>query len=297
MSRCHSDMTLRCDHSECDYVTADKEYLKKHLLIHSDYRPFVCNIDDCGKKFKRNYILKRHKISHTSGLFQCTHERCEHTFKAEIYLKQHIANKHSSRPKSYVCRACRLSFDTLGKRGYHQQMVHHIPDEPIVCQINHCSKVFKSLHCYRKHVRRLHSSQQFRCDHSGCDYITNNKESIKRHVKTHSESELFVCGIDGYVKAFPLKIQLKKSHSSDRFACIAFGCNQIFKAKEHFDRHMKAVHSLLYKCKSDGCLETFRSSCQYKIHLRECHNKRLTSCDHSHCDYTTYKQKSFEESF
>ena len=42
--RTHSDKVLRCDHLGCEYVTADKEYLKSHLILHSDERPFTCSI-------------------------------------------------------------------------------------------------------------------------------------------------------------------------------------------------------------------------------------------------------------
>ena len=51
--RIHSDKTIRCDHLGCDYVTADKDYLSKHLKSHSDDRPFTCITDGCGKAFKR----------------------------------------------------------------------------------------------------------------------------------------------------------------------------------------------------------------------------------------------------
>ena len=50
---------------------------------------------------------------------------------------------------------------------------------------------------------------------------------------------------------------------------------------------MKLVHLKKYKCSSVGCDLAFRSHSQYKLHLRQCHNKRSFSCPQLNCNYTT----------
>ena len=222
LRRCHSDKILRCDHLGCDYVTGYKGYLLQHLISHSNERPFICSIEDCGKTFKRKAGLSAHRICHSSGQFQCTREGCEQIFKAVEYLKRHIDDKHSS--MSFVCRGCGKGFDTFGKRRYHQRVVHQMVDQPIVCQKDNCGQEFKSRYLYKLHLERRHFKATLRCHYSGCDYVTTYNWNLRRHFNTHSDIWLFLCDINGCDKAFKsrghLKIHMKihmKSQSPTRF--------------------------------------------------------------------------------
>ena len=130
---------------------------------------------------------------------------------------------HSSAPKSYKCEACGLSFDTNGKRDYHQIVVHRKLDQPIICRIDDCNKEFNSQYFLKHHVYLYHSGRQFRCNHSGCDYVTINKYNLSKHLKIHSKRRPFVCGIDGCPMAYNVKAYLTchlKTHSNERpFLC------------------------------------------------------------------------------
>ena len=140
------------------------------------------------------------------------------------------------------------------------------------------------------HVWRYHSGQEFRCEYSGCDYVTEIKYLMTRHANKHSKSRSFVCGIDGCVKAFKHRsnrFSHRKTHKSERFACDVVGCKKVYKNKKYFDQHIKLFHSILYKCRSDGCLAAVKGYYQYKVHLRQCHNRGSLNCDHLNCDYTT----------
>ena len=248
-NRIHSDSVLRCADPECDYVTKCKAYLRQHVIVHSDYRPFICNTDGCGKTFKRRYYLTKHQRSHTSKLFVCTQKACEETFTAKLYLKRHINEIHSSTPKSYKCRTCGKGFVTKGKRVYHQRTVHQKLVYTRICVIDDCNKEFNSRYFFKDHIRTYHSGQENRCHVLGCGFVTANKYLMNQHLKTHSKSRPFVCGIGGCVKAFNRSKCLnkhKKTHSSQRFACNALECKKIFKTKAGFNRHMKLVHSIQY---------------------------------------------------
>ena len=257
--RCHSNKTLHLKYSEWSFNMVNKEYMDQHQIIHSDGRPFICSSDGCGKTFKRKAHLKEHRKEHKRELFQCTRKGCEQTFNAERYLKRHIKDKHSSVPKSYECRFCSKSFGTKEKSQNHKRKVHRILDRPIVCQIDKCNRQFKSRFFYRQHKQLCHSGQEFRCDHSGCDYVTTKKNLIINHVKIHLDK--IVCGIDGCIEAYK-------------------GINSL---KNHRNRHSLKR----FVCKVDGCQQAFGSNCLYKAHLRQCHNGVLLSCKHSDCDYTT----------
>ena len=185
LRRSHKEKTLRCDHLECDYMTADKGLLKSHLILHSDERPFTCSIEGCGKTYKRKSDLNFHQISHNTKYIQCNREGCEQTFKAETYLKKHTLHKHSLTAKLYLCRTCGKCFNKMGKREYHKKVVHQKLDQPIICRIDKCNQEFEDLYRYGKHAQRCHSGQVFRCDHSGCDFVTDERNLISIHAKKH----------------------------------------------------------------------------------------------------------------
>ena len=172
-------------------------------------------------------------------------------------------------------------------------MVHRKIDRPTICRIDKCNRKFKNNYRYTKHIQICHSGQEFRCDHSGCDYVTNKRNLISIHAKKHLENPPLVCGIDGCVKAYKSLNNLnnhRNSHSSEWFACDVFGCKKIFEYQEYLNRHMKLCHSSQYTCNSVGCDSAFRSHCEYKAHLRQCHNRRSLSC--AHCHYkTVYKSQ------
>ena len=56
----HSEKTLRCDHSGCDYMTGSELYMKQHLMIHSDDRPFTCT-----DRWVRKGIQKKRESENT----------------------------------------------------------------------------------------------------------------------------------------------------------------------------------------------------------------------------------------
>ena len=279
--------TLRCEHSGCDYVAVDKDYLKSHLVSHSDDRPFTCNINDCGKTFKRKCALNVHQLTHRSGLFQCTREGCQQTFKDKEYLKRHFTDIHSSKP--FICRTCGKGFDDMKKSIQHRREVHQKYEKPIVCPVHNCNKEFSIRFYYKQHVRKCHSGQVFLCNYRGCDYVTKNAKLNKSHAMIHLKSRPFVCGIDGCAKAYKSKDHMnkhQKSHYSERFACTEFGCRKTYKFNNYLDRHIDSVHSEK-PCKYKNCKYTFTSKDKYKIHLRRSHGVGPLSCTQTDCDYTT----------
>lgn len=50
----------------CPYTTIYTSHLKDHVRIHTGERPFVCNI--CYKGFTEKQSLKRHAVTHISGI-------------------------------------------------------------------------------------------------------------------------------------------------------------------------------------------------------------------------------------
>ena len=306
-----SYLCVTCNQS---FDTKGKRLYHQRMVHHVSEEPIICKIDDCNQAFNRKHLHRMHVWRcHSGQEFRCDQSGCDYVTtkrdlitnhakkhlvkkisKAEEYSEGHIKDKHSSTPKSYLCVRCNHSFDTRGKRLYHERKIHHMPQEPIVCKIDDCKQVFNRKYLHSMHVWRYHSHKEFRCDHSGCDYVTKSKDLMSRHANKHLKSRPFVCGIDGCVKAFKYRsnqFSHRKRHKSERYVCDVVGCKKIYKNKGCFDRHMKLFHSILYKCRSDGCLAALKSHYQFKVHLRQCHNRRSLSCDQLYCDYTTDDKK------
>lgn len=51
-----------CKH--CDKRFKRHEHLKRHMKIHTDDRPFCCDIEGCGRKFSRSDNFRAHRRTH-----------------------------------------------------------------------------------------------------------------------------------------------------------------------------------------------------------------------------------------
>ena len=49
----------------CDRTFANGQYLRDHVKVHSNIKPFVCQYEGCGKSFRLGKDLKRHERVHT----------------------------------------------------------------------------------------------------------------------------------------------------------------------------------------------------------------------------------------
>ncbi|CAO3578034.1 unnamed protein product [Absidia cylindrospora] len=66
-------------------------------------RTFACQVEECGKVFKRSEHLKRHIRSiHTNEKpFECPYQQCQKRFSRSDNLNQHIRiHRHSSKESS-----------------------------------------------------------------------------------------------------------------------------------------------------------------------------------------------------
>ncbi|KAF2897635.1 hypothetical protein ILUMI_08547 [Ignelater luminosus] len=97
------DKTLfKCD--KCDFNTKQESSLEKHMLIHSNERPFVCEVCNCG--FKQRYGLKRHMRIHTGETpYKC--KECDSSFKQNEALKRHMRIHTGEKP--FKCPHCDYS--------------------------------------------------------------------------------------------------------------------------------------------------------------------------------------------
>ena len=277
----------RCDHSECDFTTADKEKLRSHVIKHLVDRPYSCDTDGCGKTFKTIQHLKKHEAVHSSEEFECIYDKCQKTFKALKYMNRHIDAVHL---KQNRCRFCEQVFDTYGKLSRHRKSVHRIGKQ-FICTIDNCNREYPTQDLFRRHGLRIHSEKTMLCTHEGCAFGTAHKSDFNKHLKTHSNDRPYVCDTDGCGKSYKTLCHLKAhrtTHNGRQFECDVDACSKRFKSQRNLNQHMERQHSKQskeYVCEFPGCQYKAFYSQKFNYH-KSTHSDDKFKCHHCQTMFT-----------
>ncbi len=133
-------------------VFATRQKLIRHLRMHTQDRPFVC--DECGQGFAEKAPLETHKRRHRDEKpFKCTFPGCGQAFTQKSGLNVHERT--------------------------------HTGVEPFRCDI--CGRGFKEASNLTKH-RRTHTGEKpFACAHPGCGKRFARTDQLQRHMKIHDK--------------------------------------------------------------------------------------------------------------
>lgn len=89
-----------CQCEICNQIFSTPDVLKRHMMIHTDIKPFACSV--CNATFRTRSNLKAHNRIHTQEKpFKC--EICDANFSYHLALRKHvryhvesgISNKHN----------------------------------------------------------------------------------------------------------------------------------------------------------------------------------------------------------
>lgn len=182
---------------KCNYEGCDRSYFMKSTLQNHEKikhlgqakkvrRPvrtscFVC--EHCGKAFKTNDGLKKHRFSHMpdSKMFKCS--ICPKAFAIEYSLKEHMMRHDGI--KNYVCSLCGLRKTT--KQELKRHMNFHTKEKQYPCEV--CGKVFYAINKKTEHVKVVHRGvKNYKCTH--CDKSFARPETLKFHTMTHTGKKL-----------------------------------------------------------------------------------------------------------
>ncbi|XP_037823192.1 zinc finger protein 271-like isoform X2 [Lucilia sericata] len=159
-----------------------KTDLNRHIRIHTDERPYSCNV--CDTAFKQVNHLKRHRESMHSILFQPQKFNCELCTKsfteAEI-LKRHMSI-HENKLSSYPCTMCSKIFKTRYDWQRHEQT--HSSRMDLICE--YCLKSFDSNETLNRHLKVHKGEFKFLC--TICKKTFRRKSHLVNHHKSHRNS-------------------------------------------------------------------------------------------------------------
>ena len=132
----------------CKSVLSSRGALAKHLIIHSDKKPFQC--DQCDLQFNQNRDLKTHKMQkhtlqrpHVCGI-------CGKGFVHKFYLMEHMT--YHTGEREYQCNFCGKTFPAQSALTKH--MKRHSSTRSFACHL--CSKAFVVKKDLNVHVKLVH---------------------------------------------------------------------------------------------------------------------------------------------
>ncbi|POS73183.1 zinc finger protein 664 [Diaporthe helianthi] len=128
---------------------AQKSKVKRHMLTHTQYKPFKC--DHCAQSFSAKQALSQHVLIHKNAKpLKC--DICGKAFRQQSALTMHIRTHTHLKPlKCDVCGALFGESSNLSKhRRTHDAIGRHACPEPL------CNKRFNRLDQCRRHLETVH---------------------------------------------------------------------------------------------------------------------------------------------
>ena len=160
---------FQCTHSGCDFTAKNNQQLNQHQIKHSNEKPFVCSVDGCGKRFKREFLYKYHLEVHKNKYFECTFEGCGKRYETRPGLSSHIKRIHI-RDTPYSCEWPGCEFKTSQKVHLGRHMKVH-GDKTYSCDYHDCNAKYKDNDALRAHRFKQHGiGNGYECSWPGCDF-------------------------------------------------------------------------------------------------------------------------------
>ncbi|XP_056634778.1 zinc finger protein 888-like [Diorhabda sublineata] len=215
-----------------------REYLRNHMAIHNNIKPYTCQI--CGSGFTQRQALSRHKLVHTKERpYQCN--ICGKTFTRKEKLTDHI-RCHEEGVDPHLCQHCgrrfkdreylrkHLRYYLMGDKGRWKK-------EAKKCLCPECGKEVHSEAYLKIHLLSHKGEKPFKCDQ--CDKKFTVNATLQHHLNIHKGVKPFAC--PQCTKAFRTNHSLKihqMMHSGVRpYKCNT--CDKGFVRSSHLKRHIR----------------------------------------------------------
>ena len=238
MEKVHGEVVHICP--ICGKMCASNGNLQKHILVHSDVRPYSCDI--CHRAFGAKRTLESHMLVHSDVRPTAVCDICGKSFKSLKYVKKHKLMKHSDANNQEECKIC-------GKVVSKFSMVQH--------------------------VTIMHKVGKVSCHLCGKTFAY--KSLLKQHMDTHKEGTPHLCPLcnKGFKSEALLKKHVTVTHGTPDFQCKT--CSSRFKSKKLLYWHEVRVHSNVRAYKCDICGKDFKDPRTLRDH-RYIHTGKYGLC-------------------
>ena len=192
---------------------------------------FVCNVEHCQKRFRRESFLGRHAKFHISReLRKPSNKKKEAAAKilsgetesspcamcgVLIPATQMSAHLMTHNKSLFKCGECGKGFPTTSKLKYHNMSVHVRME--LKCPIENCTKVFFRRDLLRYHIRCVHTNREM---HS-CDECTKSfahKSDLREHKRGVHEGRKCYCAFCGkdFVRSSEKNRHERQTHKNEK---------------------------------------------------------------------------------
>ncbi|XP_069142721.1 uncharacterized protein [Argopecten irradians] len=308
----------KCQH--CSYATPKRAMLARHMRTHGIYVCLRCTFisdthdslkDHCHREHKdrtdfklcrkcSRYVkctevtLEKHMEECAGPVpFICTH--CSKEFKYESSLKSHIIRHNPDAPKRFHCEKCSYESNYKANLKKHMANIHGEKVKHVRCVHPDCEKMFYTEDSMRRHLKWHSEERPFKCPN--CDKRFKTNTALRGHKVIHDPSRPFKCNINDCTKDFRSKKHLKNHQeefhqiADKKFMCSQEACTFAFFKRSHLERHL-ITHTGERKFGCRICGRAFRHADNLKIHMRQHTNEKPVKCDL--CDFACRQKSSLQ---
>ncbi|XP_040297194.1 zinc finger protein 142 [Bufo bufo] len=183
--------------SQCDFMCRDISYLSKHMLTHSTDKNYMCT--ECGYITKWKHYLNVHMRKHSGDLrYHCN--QCSYRCHRADQLSSH---KLRHQGKTLICEICGFGCKRKTELQNHMQVKHSQSSQITTYQCQHCNYQTKYKQTLRNHENSKHTKhREFRC--ALCSFRTFSNTSLFFHKR---KSHGYVPGDQDWLERYASKQQ------------------------------------------------------------------------------------------
>ena len=168
--------------AKCGIVTTNFSSHNRHMLTHTDERPFQCTI--CDKRFKCHTTLRSHEAVHASTTpYLC--DRCGKGFRFLNGLRVHLT-LHAN-PSAFSCTKCTLSCTTKQALTRHLCRVHQIQPMDLASATNFGKSFEKLAETQISEEQKSAPIEIFTC--AICNEGFSDIAKLQSHILAHTEEK------------------------------------------------------------------------------------------------------------
>ncbi|XP_055317606.1 transcription factor grauzone-like [Sitodiplosis mosellana] len=279
---------------------------------HKDLLKMNCEL--CPTVFKNLREAREHypkKHNNPNGYIKCCAAKLFYPSQVMDHIKKHFEPK-TPKPKipketSLSCKICSKSFNSRQSLLLHRKVHVENDEEEDVDYINFmvehfdmkcdfCETVFRGYYEAREHYKEVHNEDKgyIKC----CNTKLRERCSVRDHIKSHLEPEVFKCDICGKTFATRMKLAKHKHRhyltKSRSFICDY--CNKACRDKEQMVRHMFTKHKFVEaKLECEICSKRFQIESLLKMHMYAAHREKKIVGTCEICGKSFYRNFSLEK--